>query len=151
MRPVPSTTGHTTERFIVDTVGMHCLTATPSMIQVRAGHPFGDPAEKGPSSISTNSMDGSNVNVRSVERARDERRGCFVVSILCGEVTRCFLVLSRLVTHSHLGHVFLDGPRPDTVEPELLASSPASDPRGKSTKYLPRFCINGAAMDFQER
>jgi len=52
---------------------------------------------------------------------------------------------------SHLGHVFLDGPRPETVSDDLLQSSPSSDPRGKSGTYLPRFCINGAAMNFNKR
>jgi peptide-methionine (R)-S-oxide reductase len=54
---------------------------------------------------------------------------------------------------SHLGHIFLDGPRPGTVESELLESSPPSDPRAKSlsSNYLPRFCINGAALRYQER
>ena len=33
---------------------------------------------------------------------------------------------------SHLGHVFLDGPRPSTVAPEVLAAAPESDPRSTS-------------------
>lgn len=52
---------------------------------------------------------------------------------------------------SHLGHVFLDGPRPGSVPDDLLLSSPASDPRSKSGSNLPRFCINGAALRFQDR
>ena len=32
---------------------------------------------------------------------------------------------------SHLGHVFLDGPRPSSVPQELLESSPSSDPRSR--------------------
>ena len=52
---------------------------------------------------------------------------------------------------SHLGHVFLDGPRPGSVADDLLQSSPASDPRSKSGNNLPRFCINGAALRFQNR
>ena len=52
---------------------------------------------------------------------------------------------------SHLGHVFLDGPQSGSVSEELLQSSPSSDPRGRSGDYLPRFCINGAAMNYNKR
>lgn len=52
---------------------------------------------------------------------------------------------------SHIGHVFLDGPKPSSVPRELLESSPKSDPRSKSNNYLPRFCINGAALVYKER
>jgi peptide-methionine (R)-S-oxide reductase len=52
---------------------------------------------------------------------------------------------------SHLGHVFLDGPRPSEVETTLLKESPSSDPRGKTSNYLPRFCINGASLRYNPR
>ena len=52
---------------------------------------------------------------------------------------------------SHLGHVFMDGPREGDVPKELLRSSPTSDPRGQiGNARLPRFCINGASLRVKE-
>ena len=53
----------------------------------------------------------------------------------------------------HLGHAFMDGPKRSSLNAEELADIPDSDPRtraGYSGERLPRFCINGAAMNFVE-
>jgi peptide-methionine (R)-S-oxide reductase len=52
---------------------------------------------------------------------------------------------------SHLGHVFMDGPKQSDVPQGLLGSSPASDPRSKrENARLPRFCVNGASLRVKE-
>ena len=53
---------------------------------------------------------------------------------------------------SHLGHVFLDGPKEADVSQDLLEASPSSDPRGQRPNgRLPRFCVNGASLTLSER
>jgi peptide-methionine (R)-S-oxide reductase len=53
---------------------------------------------------------------------------------------------------SHLGHVFLDGPKSGDVPNEILGNSPSSDPRGKlENGRLPRFCVNGASLRLNAR
>jgi len=55
----------------------------------------------------------------------------------------------------HLGHAFPDGPRRIDLSEELLEAVPAddlntSDPKNVYTR-LPRYCVNGASLKFQER
>ena len=55
----------------------------------------------------------------------------------------------------HLGHAFPDGPRRIDLPEELLEEIPEndlkmSDPKNPYTR-LPRYCINGASLKFQER
>ena len=53
---------------------------------------------------------------------------------------------------SHLGHVFLDGPRPSSIDiPEAVATTPATDPKSSASRnVLPRFCINGLALTYNQ-
>lgn len=55
----------------------------------------------------------------------------------------------------HLGHAFPDGPRRIDLSEELLEAVPSddlntSDPKNVYTR-LPRYCVNGASLKFQER
>jgi len=55
----------------------------------------------------------------------------------------------------HLGHAFPDGPRRIDVAEDLLKAVPdddlnTSDPKNVYTR-LPRYCMNGASLKFQER
>jgi peptide-methionine (R)-S-oxide reductase len=55
----------------------------------------------------------------------------------------------------HLGHAFPDGPRRIDVAEDLLETVPdddlnTSDPKNVYTR-LPRYCMNGASLKFQER
>lgn len=64
----------------------------------------------------------------------------------------------------HLGHVFPDGPTRGSLEVNELATVPESDPQigykvqGKgdddaaNSKYsrMPRYCVNGVALRFEE-
>jgi len=55
--------------------------------------------------------------------------------------------------NSHLGHVFMDGPRESSVDIDVLNSKPYSDPVSKvggPNGRLPRFCINGACLNLKE-
>ena len=61
----------------------------------------------------------------------------------------------------HLGHVFPDGPTRGSLGAEELENVPQSDPKigykvqgddGATSKYsrMPRFCVNGIALRFEE-
>lgn len=51
----------------------------------------------------------------------------------------------------HLGHVFLDGPTRSSMPKDLVESTPKTDARVlNSATRLPRYCINGAALRFED-
>lgn len=61
----------------------------------------------------------------------------------------------------HLGHIFPDGPTRGSLEVEELETVPDTDPKigykiqgsdAENSKYsnMPRFCVNGIAMRFEE-
>lgn len=63
----------------------------------------------------------------------------------------------------HLGHIFSDGPARGSLDANELETVPDTDPQigykvqgsdagGKDSQYsrMPRFCVNGAAMRFEE-
>lgn len=61
----------------------------------------------------------------------------------------------------HLGHIFPDGPTRGSLEVTELETVPDTDPKigykvqgsdGESNKYskMPRFCVNGIALRFEE-
>jgi peptide-methionine (R)-S-oxide reductase len=53
---------------------------------------------------------------------------------------------------SHLGHVFLDGPMRSSMPQSLVETIPQTDARGTNfAARLPRYCINGAALRFDEK
>jgi peptide-methionine (R)-S-oxide reductase len=54
--------------------------------------------------------------------------------------------------NSHLGHVFLDGPTRSSMPQNLVETIPETDARGtNSATLLPRYCVNGAALRFEEK
>ncbi|KAL3809474.1 hypothetical protein ACHAXA_007774 [Cyclostephanos tholiformis] len=68
------------------------------------------------------------------------------------------IVLHGLITR-HLGHVFPDGPARGALDACELVTVPDTDPKigykvggdeGSEYSRMPRFCINGAALRFEE-
>lgn len=54
--------------------------------------------------------------------------------------------------NSHLGHAFMDGPPRTSLPADLVETIPESDLKSATNpSRLPRYCINGASLTFDEK